>query len=128
MVASESELGSRFLGKALARVLNLFPLTSIPAGLWMMAKWTSSNNTSKGNSKDLLVVISRGMSKEICSPPEMSVAVLAILPSTLMYPFFNAFFSADFVGKASKMPTPYSCSRWRFGICGTVWVSIFKMK
>jgi hypothetical protein len=38
--------------------------------------------------------------------------------------FFNAFFNADFVKAAMKIPTPYSWSRIGVEISGTIWVSI----
>jgi hypothetical protein len=52
------------------------------------------------------------MDKTMCSPPEIMVAVVACIPFTVIYLFFKAFLSADLVGKALKIPTPYSCSRW----------------
>lgn len=44
------------------------------------------------------------------SPPFIKVAVVAITSLTVMNFFFIAFFKADFVMAAVKIPTPYSCS------------------
>ncbi len=60
----------------------------------------------------------------MCSPPLIIVAVVAMAPFTVMHFFLSAFLSADFVGAASKIPTPYSCNRWGVGILGAIWVSI----
>ena len=57
------------------------------------------------------------------SPPCMNVADVAITSLTVMYFFFNAFFNADFVEAAMKIPTPYSCNRIEDGIFGTICVS-----
>ncbi len=58
------------------------------------------------------------------APPFITVAEVAITSLTVMNFFFNAFFSADFVKAAMKIPTPYSCSRIGVGILGTIWVSV----
>ena len=42
------------------------------------------------------------------SPPFIIVAEVAITLLTVIYFFFNAFFRADFVKAAMKIPTPYS--------------------
>lgn len=42
------------------------------------------------------------------SPPFINVAEVAITPLTEIYCFFKAFFKADFVRAALKIPTPYS--------------------
>lgn len=67
-------------------------------------------------------LVSFGMDKLMCSPPVIKVAVVAMLSFTVIYFFFMAFLSADFVATASKIPTPYSCNRWGLIILGTVWV------
>jgi len=54
----------------------------------------------------------------------MKVAEVAITSFTEMSFFFNAFFSADFVTAAMKIPTPYSCSRIGEGILGTICISV----
>ena len=123
-MASVRELGLRFCDKALAMVLNLFPLTSIPAGLWMAAKCSSSNNTLRGNMSCFLGVVSFGMVKTICSPPVIRVAVVAMIPLTEIYFFLRAFLSADLVGRALKIPTPYSCNRRGVEMFGTICVSL----
>lgn len=64
------------------------------------------------------------MNNRMYSPPFIKVAEVAMIVLTVMYFFFNAFFSADFVKAAIKMPTPYSCSRMGVGIVGTIWVSV----
>lgn len=63
------------------------------------------------------------MYNSICSPPCIKVAVVAIMPLTVIRFFFKAFLRADFVEAAMKMPTPYSCNRIGAGILGTVCVS-----
>ena len=65
-----------------------------------------------------------GMDKRMHSPPRISVAEVAIASSTVMRFFFNAFFNADFVKAAIKMPTPYSCSRTGVGKWETICVSV----
>tara|TARA_Y100001933_G_scaffold12245_1_gene10623 strand:- start:1514 stop:1735 length:222 start_codon:yes stop_codon:yes gene_type:complete len=67
------------------------------------------------------------MVKVICSPPLISVAVLAMVPLTVMYFFLSAFLRADLVGADSKKPTPYSCSRWGFEILWAIWVSVISI-
>jgi len=62
------------------------------------------------------------------SPPFMKVAVVAITSLTVIYCFFNAFFNADFVKTALKIPTPYSWSRIGVSCFGTIWNSIGLMK
>ncbi len=57
------------------------------------------------------------------SPPYMKVAEVAIAPLTVICLFFSAFFNADLVMTATKIPTPYSCSRIGEGIFGTRCVS-----
>ncbi|WP_235047054.1 hypothetical protein [Winogradskyella psychrotolerans] len=47
-----------------------------------------------------------------------------MIPSTDIKSFFKAFFRADFVGNASKIPTPYSCNRIEVERLGTIWVSV----
>lgn len=66
------------------------------------------------------ISFSSGMESSIVSPPRMKVAVLAMLPFTVMSLFFKAFFSADLVKQASKIPTPYSCSRAGVMLVGTL--------
>jgi hypothetical protein len=63
------------------------------------------------------------MDKLMQSPPFIKVAEVAITSLTVMSFFFIAFFSADFVKAAMKIPTPYSCSRIGDGISGTICVS-----
>ncbi len=58
------------------------------------------------------------------SPPFIKVAEVAITSLTVMRFFFNAFFSADFVNAAIKMPTPYSWSRTGEGIWGAICISV----
>lgn len=58
------------------------------------------------------------------SPPFIKVAVVAITSLTVMNFFFIAFFNADFVKAAMKIPTPYSCSRIGEGILGTICISV----
>ena len=58
------------------------------------------------------------------SPAFIKVPEVAITSLTVMYFFFIAFFSADLVKAAMKIPTPYSCSRIGVGILGTIWVSL----
>ena len=58
------------------------------------------------------------------SPPFNKVAEVAITSFTVMNFFFSAFFSADFVKAAMKIPTPYSCSRIGEGIVGTICISV----
>lgn len=41
-----------------------------------------------------------------------------------MYLFFRAFFRADFVKAAWKIPTPYSCRRRGAAILGTICISV----
>jgi len=60
----------------------------------------------------------------IYSPPFIKVAEVAITLLTVMNFFFIAFFSADFVKAAMKIPTPYSCSRIGEGISGTICISV----
>ena len=60
----------------------------------------------------------------IYSPPFIKVAEVAITLLTVINFFFIAFFSADFVRAAMKIPTPYSCSRIGVGILGTICVSV----
>ena len=43
---------------------------------------------------------------------------------TVIYCFFNAFFNADLVKAASKIPTPYSWSRIGAGSLRTIWDSV----
>jgi hypothetical protein len=64
------------------------------------------------------------MDKLIHSPPFINVAELAIASLTITNFFFIAFFSADFVKTALKIPTPYSCSRTGEGILGTICISV----
>ena len=64
------------------------------------------------------------MDKLIHSPPFIKVAEVAITSLTVMYFFFSAFFRADFVKAAMKIPTPYSCSRIGEGILGTICTSV----
>jgi len=56
----------------------------------------------------LFIVLFSGRFKTIVSPPLIKVAVVAILPFTVINCFFNTFFKADFVAIVSKIPTPYS--------------------
>jgi hypothetical protein len=58
------------------------------------------------------------------SPPFIKVAEVAITLLTVMNFFFIAFFNADFVKAAMKIPTPYSCSRIGEGISGTICISV----
>ena len=58
------------------------------------------------------------------SPAFIKVAEVAITPLTVMNFFFIAFFSADFVKAAMKIPTPYSCSRIGECISGTICISV----
>jgi len=58
------------------------------------------------------------------SPPFSKVAEVAITSLTVMNFFFSAFFSADFVAAAIKIPTPYSCNRIGAGILGTICISV----
>ena len=58
------------------------------------------------------------------SPPIIKVAVVAITLLTVMSFLFIAFFSADFVKAAMKIPTPYSCSRIGECILGTMCISV----
>ena len=58
------------------------------------------------------------------SPPFIKVAELAITSLTVTNFFFIAFFSADFVKAARKIPTPYSCSLIGEGILGTICISV----
>ena len=58
------------------------------------------------------------------SPPIIIVAEVAITSLTLIYCFFSAFFNADFVKTASKIPTPYSWSRIGLSSLGTIWDSV----
>ncbi len=58
------------------------------------------------------------------SPPFIKVAEVAITSLTLINFFFIAFFSADFVKAAMKIPTPYSCSRIGEAILGTICISV----
>ena len=58
------------------------------------------------------------------SPPFIKVAVVAITLLTVMNFFFSAFFRADLVKAAMKIPTPYSCRRIGEGISGTVCISV----
>ena len=58
------------------------------------------------------------------SPPFIKVAEVAITSLTVMNFFFIAFFSADFVKAAMKIPTPYSCSRIGEGRLGTICISV----
>ena len=58
------------------------------------------------------------------SPPIINVAEVAITSLTVMNFFFIAFFNADFVKAAMKIPTPYSCSRIGEGILGTICISV----
>ena len=44
----------------------------------------------------------------IVSPPFIKVAVVAIVPLTVISSFFNVFFNADLVVIVSKIPTPYA--------------------
>jgi hypothetical protein len=53
----------------------------------------------------------------------MKVADVAMAPLTVICLFFSAFFNADLVMAATKIPTPYSCSRIGEGIFGTICVS-----
>nr|WP_313790342.1 hypothetical protein [Allomuricauda sp.] len=69
-------------------------------------------------------LVSFGTEKLMRSPPVIKVAVVAMSPFTVIYFFFMAFLSADFVATASKIPTPYSCNRWGLSRLGTVWVSL----
>ena len=71
----------------------------------------------------LLGLISSGIHKQMRSPPFIRVAVVAIRSLTVMYFLFSAFFKADFVKAAMKIPTPYSCSRIGERISGTLCVS-----
>jgi hypothetical protein len=64
------------------------------------------------------------MDKLMHSPPFIKVAEVAITSLTVISFFFNAFFNADFVKAAMKIPTPYSCSRIGEGILGTLCVSV----
>jgi len=64
------------------------------------------------------------MDKLMHSPPFIKVAVVAITSLTVIYCFFNAFFNADFVKTALKIPTPYSWSRIGIGSLGTIWDSL----
>jgi len=50
------------------------------------------------------------------SPPFIKVAEVAIVSLTVINFFFIAFFSADFVKAAMKIPIPYSCNRIGEGI------------
>ncbi|WP_316929336.1 hypothetical protein [Olleya marilimosa] len=45
------------------------------------------------------------MVRQMVSPPCIYVADVAMLPLTVMYCFFRAFFKADFVNAALKIPT-----------------------
>lgn len=58
------------------------------------------------------------------SPACIKVAEVAIPSLTVMNFFFIAFFSADLVKAAMKIPTPYSCSRIGEGISGTICISV----
>ena len=67
------------------------------------------------------------MDNLMVSPPWRKVAVVAIPSFTEMNFFFMAFFRADFVKAARKIPTPYSVNRMGVGRLGTVWVSVVWM-
>ena len=58
------------------------------------------------------------------SPPFIKVAEVAITSLTVIYCFFKAFFNADFVKTALKIPTPYSWSRIGVGSLGTICDSV----
>jgi len=105
-------------------VLKLFPLTKIPAGLWINAKWSSSNNTSSGKINFFLKLTFSGIDNLIVSPPFIKVAEVAITSLTVIYCFFKAFFKADFVKATSKIPIPYSWSRMGAGSLGTICNSV----
>ena len=126
-MASGRRLLLIFWVKALATVLKLLPLTKIPAGLWIIAKYWSSNNTLRLNTSFFFGPTFSKMDKLIRSPPCIYVADVAMTSLTLIYCFFSAFFKADFVITASKIPTPYSWSR--IGVCswGTIWDSVSLM-
>jgi hypothetical protein len=64
------------------------------------------------------------MDKLMRSPPVMKVAEVAITSLTVMKFFLSAFFSADFVKAAMKIPTPYSCSRIGEDKAGTLCISV----
>jgi len=54
------------------------------------------------------------------SPPCIKVAEVATTSLTVIYCCFNAFFNADFVTTALKIPTPYSWSRRGISSLGTI--------
>lgn len=58
------------------------------------------------------------------SPPFIKVAEVAMTSFTLIYCFFSAFFNADFVETALKIPTPYSWSLMGVASLGTIWDSV----
>ncbi len=64
------------------------------------------------------------MDKLMHSPPFIKVAEVAITSLTVIYCFFNAFFNADFVKTALKIPTPYSWRRIGVGSLRTIWDSV----
>ena len=107
-MASLSRLGSKFLGKAFAIVLNLLPLTSMPPGLWITAKCSSSNKTFSGSISCFVEFFDGTIVSVMVSPPLMNVAEEANLPFTVIASLLSAFFKADLVRPNSKMPTPYS--------------------
>lgn len=106
MQASLRGLGCRFCGNALAIVLKLFPLTTIPAGLCIMAKYSSSNSTFSLKTNCFRGVFSSGMVSVMLSPSLINVAVVAVTLLTVISFFFKAFFRADLVSAAVKIPTP----------------------
>ena len=65
--------------------------------------------------------------KRMHSPPFINVAVEATTSLTVIYCFFSAFFNADFVKAAWKIPTPYSWSRIGVSSLGTIWDSVCVM-
>jgi len=64
------------------------------------------------------------MDKRMHSSPFIKVAEVAITSLTVIYCFFKAFFNADFVKTAVKIPTPYSWSRIGVDRLGAIWDSI----
>ncbi|WP_442969090.1 hypothetical protein [Psychroserpens sp.] len=80
--------------------------------------------TSSGKISFFFGLTSSKMDKIMHSPPVIKVAEVAIIALTVIYCFFSAFFNADFVTTALKIPTPYSWSRIGVASLGTICDSV----